>query len=578
MGIRVLVVCAAMCLCTLVSPLHAQMVTAPPTKPLTAEEQSAACAKFYLYRPNDLVDGGGRNASWRQDVVDAFVTCVTLTRGRLQGELAQPEKSVHEALESEFNRLRHLVRWYDAIRRLYNAYKSGKSLADLGAAADTEAHMTDVFEAYRFYVNQQLQNHGLLQPFSGVLKAGAAFLERGSSTSPDTTPAADTQKAAGSSTTSGGSPLAHIDFESKHFGADKGSKVEASFTSMLGFVPALAFFKPAPKTINGETTNAAEATAYQTAFVFNVGGNVHVSTFQAGELSITGRAGAVNLMSEVNVVDQGGQSYVAIPFGGDNTRLYGELGVQANLYNRGIEAAHLEKSSLMPLFHAEAGLRQDPRFDDAGAKYFRPGLRSYIRVSADNVPVFGQINGEAKTFSLGFSWEYEGPYFGNAADGQIKIPSGNRVVIRGDVNLLKALRPEPAAQAAAAGKPEAPGGLNAAILGDGRIQLSWKTDPTASTYAVYRRIDPATAFTIVASSLRVDAGAQTALYVDRNIADANAVTYQVTAFRGATESDRSAEFKPPRKAPGTGPLNAGGGAAAGGSAANQTLAIDVFDK
>ena len=236
-----------------------------------------------------------------------------------------------------------------------------------------------------------------------------------------------------------------IDFESKHFGSDAGTTLEGSFGATLGFQPALTFVQAASTDVSGLKTSVPPSTTYQNAFVFAVSGHGHLSTFRAGEVTVSGRVGVVNLLNDVTVVDQGNNSYIAVPFGNDTTSLFSEVSTHVNLYRSGMDVAHLEKATLTPLFHMEAGIRRDPRFEAVGAAYYHSGQRVFLKVSAENVPILQELdNGTSKTFMLAFEWDYEGPWWGTPGqgDGTIKIPAGNRIVIRGDINLLKALKGE----------------------------------------------------------------------------------------------------------------------------------------
>ena len=604
------------------APAAAQTVNLPPANvaprpPGTPSVEGATCEKFSQQRPQDLLNRAARDGIWDSRYPMELLTCIKRQHEILRAVLTAPDRDVHEALAAEFLTMRRLAQWVSDVVRSYQRIRKDnpnvKNPDELRDGPELIAELTNQFESYRFDVRDQAQKHNLLQPFSGVLKAGAAFLERGSST--ETVPTATREKAAGTASTTSSSPLAHIDFESKHFGAERGSLVDASFTSSFGFQPALAFFKPHEVTINNEKTTAAEATAYENAFVFNVGGNLHVSKFHVGEVSVTGRVGAVNLVNDVTIVEQGAQSYIAVPFGGDNTRLYGEVGVMANLYDKGLDMAHLEKTSLMPLFHIEAGFRRDPRFGSVGPQFFNPTSRTFLRVSADNVPVLAQLSDstEAKTFSLAFAWEYEGPsIFGNPGPGQLNIPSGNRFVIRGDVNLLKALKSDVAAPSHSNAPLVAPVDVRAQAAG-GQVVLSWHAVPGAASYVVYRRIDPDKELKVLAPRVFVNPDAITVVYVDRTVADPARAFYKISASRGTAESDRSAEFSiaglvpsgsgTPGTTPppggtststgtsGTGSVGTSGTTTTGGigstskppvtppaEGARQTLSIDVFNK
>ncbi|HXD75981.1 MAG TPA: hypothetical protein VN628_19690 [Vicinamibacterales bacterium] len=390
------------------------------------------CIRFTQVEPEKLLkDTRGLFAAVSVD----FLECVIAEEssfGTYMGS-SVTESDKHDRLIKEYGTLRMLRRWDRKIVDDYGNVKGTASTIEQTRYSTLES----AFDSYESRVNSELTSHNLAQPFSGVLKLGAAFLERGGSTTPSGT------TAAGDAGTANQGVVAHIDFESKHFGSDAGTAVEGSFGATLGFQPALTFLQPAAADANGQKNAAQQTTSYQNAFVFNVSGNAHLSTFRAGEVTLSGRVGVVNLLNDVTVVDNGSNSYIAVPFGHDTTSLYSEVSGHVNLYRTGMDVAHLEKATLTPLFHLEAGIRRDPRFEAAGPGYYKSSRRVFMRVSAENVPILQQLdNGTSKTFMLAFEWEYEAPWWGSpdAGDGTVKIPSGNRLVIRGDVNLLKALK------------------------------------------------------------------------------------------------------------------------------------------
>jgi hypothetical protein len=107
-----------------------------------------------------------------------------------------------------------------------------------------------------------------------------------------------------------------------------------------------------------------------------------------------------------------------------------------------MEVAHLEKGLLNPAFSAYLIRRRDERYKRSGALEdfdspdkrwvygFSVNLRNLVRSDAGDV-----APSKANTFDFGFSYERE---FAGSDKG-LRIPSSSRYVLRGEINLLRAL-------------------------------------------------------------------------------------------------------------------------------------------
>ena len=180
---------------------------------------------------------------------------------------------------------------------------------------------------------------------------------------------------------------------------------------------------------------------YQEALVWTTNARVNWYTTDRAETSLVGRVGQVRLNSESLLVDRGGQSVIAIPVNNEagRTEEFWEVGVEFNLYDNPLEVLHAEGGLLNPLFHVSAGLKRDARFKKAGpvAEFDVPEQRLFFRFLIDALKITDErpLAKEKKIFTLGFGVEYE-----RALKGDKKVPSGTKILLRGDFDLLRVIR------------------------------------------------------------------------------------------------------------------------------------------
>jgi hypothetical protein len=147
------------------------------------------------------------------------------------------------------------------------------------------------------------------------------------------------------------------------------------------------------------------------------------------EIAIVGRAGATRLDGDANVVsnDVG------------RTAAFFDALVDFQWYRGGTPSARYNSQRLMPAAHGYAGVRHDQRFhragdlagfDDPTGRMIFGGELSVVRI-AD--PRDGA--GGATLFTVDGGVEFEG-----ALRGANPMPSGFRVVLRGNLDCRRALR------------------------------------------------------------------------------------------------------------------------------------------
>jgi hypothetical protein len=100
---------------------------------------------------------------------------------------------------------------------------------------------------------------------------------------------------------------------------------------------------------------------------------------------------------------------------------------------------HLTTQPLDPLAHAYAGIRHDQRFHRAGdlAGFDDPTARVFLGFDLNPIRIADRrTEGSGNAlFTFGGGFEFEG-----ALRGPSRLPSGFRFVLRGDLDLLKALQ------------------------------------------------------------------------------------------------------------------------------------------
>jgi hypothetical protein len=302
-----------------------------------------------------------------------------------------------------------------------------KDLAERSPADPALDRLLPLVEQTRGQLEELLALRGLRELFSAALISGAVV----STGKPVNASSGGEQSA---------DALAHIVWESKHFGDDRFEHWDFAFGGKFGFMPSLTFV-----TEEGDSGSAEDAQGvYQEAFVWDITGraNFRLSGTHAAEVSLFGRVGQTVLGTQSVLLDRGPNSVLAVPVNNGTTsaEMSYEAGVQYVLYNNPLEVVHGEGSMVSPTFHIGVSLRNDSRFkkDGALAVFDDPERRIVFRFMVDALKVIDrrQIAEPQRVFTFGFGVEHEAAMPGDA----LKLPSGTKLVFRGDIDLLRALR------------------------------------------------------------------------------------------------------------------------------------------
>lgn len=284
-------------------------------------------------------------------------------------------------------------------------------------------------------IHDALDKRNLNQPFSAALRSGAVV--------------ANSAKSGGSDDQRSEAPAAHLSWESKNWGSESHGHFGFSFGGKLGLAPALSLVEPetpqAGAAATAEDVPAAQGT-YREAFVWDVTPRLNITQGyrNAWQFSALARVGQVVLGTESTIIEKDDKSVLAIPVGNGTTRaeMFFETGFEYRLYNNPVEVIRAEGSAVSPIFSASFVVKRDNRFKKAGdlVKFDHPADRAVFSFMLDALRVADgrDIAAEGRTFTLGFGVDHEWALRGGSSG--LKVPSGTRLVFRGDVDLLKAIR------------------------------------------------------------------------------------------------------------------------------------------
>ena len=338
----------------------------------------------------------------------------------------EDQSAVNRELDDAREDFESIKKWASAIEKALRRTDRGAATANL-PRLEMSAALREVREQAWSTLRRALREHGLFEPIFGELVTGTSFASVGSE-GEDLEPEQAQQ-------------AAYVVFESRH--QRLVGRLDGSIAGRFGFQPLLAMFQAATST--GTTTSTADPKAstlpaFQSGFVWELGGKLNLNTGWGGEGSAFYRSGQGRLLGP-GVIAGGDTSApaVAIPVGRDDgpTRWSHELGVRWVLFTGSDEnyRAH-ERRILDPLFEVSTGWRWDDRFrssdvsvgsEDARQRYF---FRFFV-----NVKLPGGADLVGQPLAVAFGVEHEGGRHG----GDGSIPAGTRLILRGDLNLIKAL-------------------------------------------------------------------------------------------------------------------------------------------
>ncbi|MBI3492975.1 MAG: hypothetical protein HY047_14530 [Acidobacteria bacterium] len=341
----------------------------------------------------------------------------TINAALTQAASSYTEVEAHKQLVDFYLTYKRLKRW---------AKQFGGAKVDTVDAGKMTASLDQLQDA----IYKKLGSHGLYAPFSAELVTGATFLtaQNGSSAF------------ISSSDSKNATVSAYVAWESRHFGDEDRSQIDASLAGRFGFIPALTLVQQ-----QGSSTQSTAA-KYQDAFAWSTTAKGNVKWYAAeAEIPFAATYGQFILTTDTSVIDQtngsGGTTrtvLVPVDNGAGDAQSFWEFTTGLNVYGRSLHVVHAEKNFINPVFSAVIGYKHDTRFqaDRALVKFDSPAERLVFRIFT--APMLVKTNSSAKPLAIAFGVEHEW-----AARGTNTIPSGTRIILRGDVDLLKALRPAP---------------------------------------------------------------------------------------------------------------------------------------
>lgn len=237
--------------------------------------------------------------------------------------------------------------------------------------------------------------------------------------------------------------LAHVVWESKHFGDDRFERFDFALGGRFGFVPALSLVEPVDDSAPAESEESPQA-VYQEAFLWDLGAraNLRANGQKSAEVSLGVRIGQTILGTQSVLLDRGQSSVLSVPIanGATKAELFWEAALAYNLFNNPMEVVHGEGSTVAPAFSASIAWRHDSRFRGEGAlaSFDAPDERLVFRFMIDALKVIDrrEVAEKPRTFTFGFGVEHEAPL----RRGGTTVPSGTKLIFRGDIDLLRALR------------------------------------------------------------------------------------------------------------------------------------------
>ncbi len=333
------------------------------------------------------------------------------------------ERQVHVALVKAYLAFRNLQRW--------------KTFIDEQATkSDSRSGVVTAFNGLAEQLQDVLARHGLTQPFAATLVTAFALTSAGGAA---TEPAASPNGTAAGGTGSGDTSTeaaGFVNWQSIHFYAAPDRPFDVSVAGTFGFQPVLAIVQPAPDQAGSPGQGDGLTTKFQQAFVWSVAAQPNWRVADLAEVSVFGRVGQ-SILSAATTLNQNTTppTVDVAPSGGSRAELFTEFGAGISIYGRSLELLHLNRGLLTPMFAFSAGLRRDNRFTVARdlLRIASPEQRVFLRVQVDGLQL--ENRGAAdKPFTIGLSVDFDGPLH----QAGTALPSGTRILIRGDLNLFKA--------------------------------------------------------------------------------------------------------------------------------------------
>jgi hypothetical protein len=361
----------------------------------------------------------------------AIAECAGLLAAHAQSLNGPDKKPDHGTLVRIQYALDRLGKWHDVLA----------NPADIGTHVGARAQV----DTAREDVDALMQEHGVLNGLSAAVFAGAAMSGIGRVVIPGS-PAIAGRIAEDDRTLQTVSLLV----ETPHWGSRGDRLLDLSLRLRYAITqPAAALLSlPAPSgSSDGPTVVLATVTAYATSVGVRAG---RPSQSINGEFSVTWNVGATSLKDNSAIFDPEAESPLKATLlnnGVGRTAWYSELGVEFMLFDNPVRVLHAEKGLVTPVLMIATGVKYDSRFQPSASltESMRPDDRAprriYFRFMVDALKALDrrEVGGQAKNVDFGFGIEYERPLPGAINASRLRIPSSTRFIIRGDVNIVKAL-------------------------------------------------------------------------------------------------------------------------------------------
>ena len=289
-------------------------------------------------------------------------------------------------------------------------------------------------------VHEALNRKGFNDPLTAMLFTGASFADAGSNAAEDGETPGGAKKPEGAPL----GPSAFIAFESPHFGDDGHFPVHVAFGGRIGFQQIMTIVKPLTEESGAEPVDQSLVGDYKDGLVWSVGATAYGLSTGRSEAFVRLSIGGSRIGDTRSVLTgENGEGFIGVPVNADASisAPRWEIGLGWNYYGRPMEVAHLEKGLLNPAFSAYVMQRRDRRFEAEGvlAAFDNPERRWIYGISVNLRNLVRSDGGEvqpsrANTFDFGFSIEHE-----FARGSGLKIPNSTRYLLRGEINLLRAL-------------------------------------------------------------------------------------------------------------------------------------------
>jgi hypothetical protein len=315
--------------------------------------------------------------------------------------------------------------------RAHVAYKDLKSEVRR-ARAPALSSLTGALEDLRNIEHRVLSRSDLYEPIGAVLRGGYSLADPGDEAgSPFVRNDLATEHSA----------AFFVEFESKHY-RDEESWLDYSYGGRTGFLPLMTIVAKRPEAAGSATPPPpALLPSFQNGYAWSLNGRANVHLRIQSELSGFVRIGQGRLGSLTVTLGEGENAKVADTVRNEVGRWAWsrEAGVEFRAYRQDLDDAHLQKEFLLPMFSLSTGLRWDERFRNTGPlkAFTSADERWFFRFSVNLVKVVdSRIEGaQAKPYALRVSVDHD------HARGDSGVPSGTRLFLEADANLLKLLKP-----------------------------------------------------------------------------------------------------------------------------------------